>query len=128
MIPWIPEAMAAAGMAAGLMAGLLCVWLDQRGRTARRREMVELRVELGRVRVDSLAEIGRLRKDLEEWKRESQASVEFCEGRLSVTVRSRAMRMLRAGIAPETAAVELGMARSEVELLREVAGALVRRE
>jgi hypothetical protein len=128
MIPWIPEAMAAAGMAAGLMAGLLCVWLDQRARSAWRRESAELRAELGRVRVDSLAEIGRLGKEVEVWKRESQSGAEFCEGRLSATSRSRAMRMLRAGIAPETAAVELGMARSEVELLREVAGALVGRE
>jgi hypothetical protein len=128
MIPWIPEAMAAAGMGAGLMAGVLCVWLDQRARSAWRRETAALRAELGRVRVDSLAEIGRVGKDLEEWKCGSQASAEFCEGRLSVTARSRAMRMLRAGIAPEAAAVELGMARSEVELLKEVAGALVGRE
>jgi hypothetical protein len=127
MIPWIPEAMAAAGMAAGLMAGLLCVWLYQRSRTAWRREAAELRSELGRVRVDSLAEIGRLGKEIEDWKRESQAGAEFCEGRLSATARSRAMRMLRAGIAPETAASELGMARSEVQLLKEVAGALLER-
>ncbi len=127
MIPWIPEAMAAAGMAAGLMAGALCVWLYQRSRTAWRREAAELRAELGRVRVDSLAEIGRLGKEIEEWKRESQAGAEFCEGRINVTVRSRAMRMLRAGIAPETAAAELGMAQSEVRLLKEVAGALLER-
>jgi hypothetical protein len=37
------------------------------------------------------------------------------------------MRMLRAGIAPETAAAELGMARSEVRLLKEVAAALLER-
>lgn len=124
MIPWIPEAMAAAGMAAGLMAGALCVWLHQRGQ----RQVSELRAELVRVRVEGLAEIGRVGKEIEEWKRESRVSAEFCEGRLSVTARSRAMRMLRAGIAPEAAAVELGMARSEVQLLKEVAGALVGRE
>jgi hypothetical protein len=87
----------------------------------------ELRGELGRVRVDCLAEIGRIRKELEERYVESQATAELCEGRLSVAGRSRAMRMLRAGIAPETAAAELGMARSEVRLLKEVAGALLER-
>jgi hypothetical protein len=116
MIPWIPGAMAAAGMAAGLMAGALCVWLDQRSRSAWRREIAEMRAEMGRVR-----------KDVEAWQLQSQATAELCEGRLSVPGRSRAMRMLRAGIAPETAAVELGMARSEVELLKEVAGALLER-
>jgi hypothetical protein len=90
--------------------------------------LAELRAELDRVRVGSLGEIGRVEKDLEEWKRESQASAELCEGRLSVAMRSRALRMLRAGIAPETAAAELGMPRSEVRLLKEVAGALVGRE
>lgn len=128
MIPWIPEAMAAAGMAAGLMAGALCVWLHQRSRSVQRREFAELRAELERVRVDGLAEIGRVGKEIEEWERGPQAAVELYEGRLSATARSRAMRMLRAGIAPETAAAELGMARSEVQLLREVAGALVGRE
>jgi hypothetical protein len=120
MTPWILEAMAA-GMAAGLMAGALCVWLDGRRRSACRREMAELRTEC-------LAERGRLEKAIEEWRRESQATAEFCEGRLSAPARSRAMRMLRAGIAPETAAAELGIARSEVELMRAVAGALTGRE
>ena len=127
MIPWIPEAMAAAGMAAVLRAGLRCVWLCQRSRSAWRSEVSVLWAELGRVRVDSLAEIGRLGKEIEAWKRESQAGAEFCEGQLSATARSRAMRMLRAGIAPEAAASELGMARSEVELLKEVAVALLER-
>jgi hypothetical protein len=115
--------MAATGMAAGLMAGALCIWLNQRAR----REIARLRAELDRVRVDGLAEIGCVRKEFAAWQVESQASAEFCEGRLSAAGRSRAMRMLRAGIAPETAAVELGMARSEVRLLKEVAGALVGR-
>jgi len=121
--PWIPEAMATAGMAVGLMAGVLCVWLHQR----RRREIAQLRGELERVRVDCLAGIGRVRKEFEERQLESQATAEFCEGRLSVGGRSRVMRMLRAGIAPETAAAELGMARSEVRLLKEVAAALLER-
>jgi hypothetical protein len=128
MMPWIPGAMAAAGLAAGLMAGMLCVWLYQRGRSARRAGVEELRGELGRVRVDCLAEVGRIRKELEERYVESQATAELCEGRLSGAGRSRAMRMLRAGIAPETAAAELGIARSEVELMRAVAGALTGRE
>jgi hypothetical protein len=117
MIPWIPEAMAAAGMAAGSIAGALCVWLHRRGQALWRRETAELRA-------DCLAQMARVEKEIEEWRRESQASAEFCEVRLSAPARSRALRMIRAGIAPETAAAELGMARSEVELLREVAGAL----
>ncbi|HEU5022932.1 MAG TPA: hypothetical protein VFT60_13620 [Bryobacteraceae bacterium] len=127
MIPWIPEAIAATGAAAGLLAGVLCVWLNQRTRAEQRREIAELRAELHRVRVESLGEMERVAKDLETWKCESQAATEFYEGRLSVTARSRVLRMLRAGIAPEAAAAELGMARSEVQLLKEVAGALAER-
>lgn len=114
----------ATAVAAGLIAGVLCVWLHGRAR----REIAGLREELERVRVSAAVETARVGKDLEEWKRESQASAELCEGRLSVAMRSRALRMLRAGIAPETAAAEMGMSRSEVRLLKEVAGVLVGRE
>jgi hypothetical protein len=127
MIAWIPGAIAATGAAAGLMAGALCVWLNQRARCERRREIAELRAEVERLRVESFGEIGRLAKGLETWKSESQGAAEFYEGQLSVTARSRVLRMLRAGIAPEAAAAELGMAGSEVRLLKEVAGALAGR-
>jgi hypothetical protein len=123
----IAEAMAAAGLAAGLLAGAMSVWLHQRGRMAGRRELEALRAELARVRVDSLAELGRLGEEFEGWKRDSQRGVELCEGQLSVTARSRALRMLRAGVAADAVAGELGMGRSEVELLRDGAGVLAGR-
>ena len=44
------------------------------------------------------------------------------DGRLGMPAGSRALRMLRSGMAAETTAVELGLARSEVQLLEKVAG------
>jgi hypothetical protein len=137
-VPGIPEAsgaigavgvIAAIGAAAGLMVGTASVWLHRRARSAWRRDMGELRLEMERVRVACLAEAGRARKEIEEWKRELPANTELvCDGRLSATTRSRAMRMLRAGATPAGAAAELGIARSEVRLLQEVAAALTQGE
>ena len=66
----------------------------------------------------------------EIWHRgkNSQASLELLrDGRLGAPVRARALGMLRSGMAADTAAVELGLARNEVRLLEKVAGVLAPR-
>lgn len=129
MVPGIPEAIGATGAAAGLMAGMLSVWLHRRARSAWRLEAEELRAEMLRIRGECLAEAGRVGNEFEAWKRETQMAADaVCDGRLSASVRSRAMRMLRAGVTPAAAAAELGLARSEVRLLQEVTAALTGRE
>jgi hypothetical protein len=128
-IPGIPEAIGATGAAAGLMAGMLSVWLHRRTVAAWRREAAVWRREVEELRAACFAETARVGKELEAWKRESQAAADaVCDGRLSASTRSRAMRMLRAGVTPAAAAAELGIARSEARLLKEVAAALTGRE
>lgn len=46
------------------------------------------------------------------------------DGRISRSSRSEALRLLRSGMAPETAATTLGMPRNDLELLSKVAGIL----
>lgn len=82
--------------------------------------MGQLRADMEHGRVELLGEIGRLNARLEEVKRESQAA-------MSLPARSRAMRMLRTGMSPDTAALESGMPRSEIRLLQKIAFALGRK-
>lgn len=57
-----------------------------------------------------------------------QASLELLrDGRLGLPVRSRALKMLRSGVAADTAAMELGLPKNEVRLLAKVAAILASR-
>lgn len=114
--------------AAGLGAAMVSLMLQIRARWMRVREREEVREEIEDVRAECRMEIGRLTENLEESKRQSQASMELLrEGQLTVPARARALRMLRSGKLPEAVAAELGMARNEARLLQKVAAALAPR-
>ena len=52
----------------------------------------------------------------------AQSSAELLQdGRLSLPARPRALRMIRSGMAPDSIAAELGLARAEMRLLAKVA-------
>src|SRR5882762_2146495 len=93
--------------AAGLLMGLVSLGLHLRERKLREREVSQLRGEMEHGRVECLGEIGRLGASIEKSKQESQASAELLhDGRMSLPARARAIRMLRSGMSPETAAAE----------------------
>jgi hypothetical protein len=65
---------------------------------------------------------------MEESARNAQSNLEMLrDGRLGMPARARALQMLRSGMAAETAAAELGLARNEVQLLAKVAAILTPR-
>ncbi len=77
-----------------------------------------------------------LRAELETHVKESLAAFEaamsapdhaLAAGRLSRSSRSEALRLLRSGIAPETAASTLGMPKNDIELLAKVSSVLTAR-
>jgi len=120
----IPEAIAGAGV----LTALLSLALNRRQGREFRREIVKLRGEMARGDRDCSEQISRLGETLETSKRNAQASLELLrDGRLSLPARARAFRMLRSGMAAETAATELGMARNDVRLLEKIAGVLAPR-
>ena len=114
--------------AAGLIAGILSVFLGWRQRCAQGRDTRHLREELDRGRRECLRQIGQLRTEMEESEKNAQSNVELLrDGRLGMPARARALQMLRSGMAAETAAAELGLARNEVQLLAKVAAILMPR-
>lgn len=120
----IPEAVAGAGA----LTGLLSLALNRRQGRVFRREIAKLRDEMDRGHRESLERVSLVGEALETSERNAQSSLELLrDGRVSLPARARAFRMLRSGMAAETAATELGMARNEVRLLEKVAGVLALR-
>ncbi len=124
MIITVSDAINGGALAVGLFS---LVW-NLRLRSDNKRATNALRTEMNRAHIDCVAQIGRVAEDLATAERNAQSSLELLrDGRLAVPARSRALRMLRSGMSPETAASELGMARNEVSLLQKVAIALAPR-
>jgi len=125
----ITEAVAAAG----LLIGMVSLPMNWRLRILRRRDMSAMREmqkslqesareAMERGQQQCLAEIAEVRETLAEAEKNAQANLErLRDGRLGMPSRARALRMLRSGMAAETTAVELGLARNEVQLLEKVA-------
>ncbi|MGD1070105.1 MAG: hypothetical protein ABSB15_08180 [Bryobacteraceae bacterium] len=68
-----------------------------------------------------LDEIAGLRRDFAALELNMQNRNEILrEGRLNRTGRAQAMRLLRSGVSPDTAAATLGVARREIKLLATV--------
>ncbi len=124
MIVGLWDVVGSAGFVLGF-AGLVVSWLQARGRN---RDLVCLRAEMDRERVECLTRLDSLALDLKTAEASAQSSLELLrDGRLSLPARARALQMLRSGVSAETAAGELGMARSEVRLLQKVAAVLAMR-
>lgn len=120
------ETLAACGSGvAGCAAVLLSLVQVRRCRNAFRREAASLRDESETRHKECLRQLAALAERAEESGCGSPASPELLrDGRMGIPARSGALRMLRSGMAPDTVAVELGMAKAEVRLLGKV-GALL---
>jgi len=122
----IPEAGVAAG-AGGFLIAVLSLILILRQRAAQARDNVRLReaVELSLERAVEAGQQECLRQIQTIADKTAQASLELLrDGRLGMPARARALRMLRSGMAPDTAAAELGLPKNEVRLLAKVSGIL----
>ena len=72
-----------------------------------------------------MRQIQAIAEDLTASDKTAQASLEMLrDGRLGMPARARALRMLRSGMAADTAATELGLPKNEVRLLAKVSGIL----
>jgi hypothetical protein len=113
---------------AGLTTGMLSLILNWRQRSRQSREVRCLRLEIDRSHQECLGQISRVSESIEVSEKNTQSSMDLLrDGRLSMPARARALRMLRTGMAAETTATELGMARNEVRLLEKVAAVLMPR-
>ena len=120
----VAEAVAGAGLFVGAI-GLFACW---RQKIAARRDIAGVRQEIEQNNRGCLLQMESLGQDLEASKRDAQISLELLrDGRLGMPARARALGMLRAGLAAETAAAELGIPRNEVQLLAKVAALLAPR-
>lgn len=121
----ITQCVAAAGLLAGFVSLFVSLLLNRRQCIRRAREIELLRstlteaMEHGRQRCqEGIAEV---RETLAEAEKNGQANLDLLrDGRLGMPARARALRMLRSGMAAETTAMELGLARNEVQLLEKV--------
>jgi len=108
--------------AAGLLAtifGLILIWHQ---RCVQARHGIRLRDDMERNDRECRRQIDLLRETLATSESNAQASLELLrDGRLGMAARARALRMLRSGMAADTAAAELGLARNEIRLLEKVA-------
>jgi len=113
----------------GLFAAIVSLVQNWRHGYAQRRRSECQRDEMDHIYRDCLRRIGAVAEKLETSRKNAQSSVELLrDGRLGMPARARALRMLRSGVAADTAAVELGLARSEVRLLGKVAIVLAPRD
>jgi hypothetical protein len=124
----ITEAVAAAGLLAGIVS-LLVSWRQGCLRARELRDTREIwasretrvREDMERGHRQCLGEIAVIRETLAEAEKNAQVNLDLLrDGRLGMPARARALRMLRSGMAAETTAVELGLARNEVQLLEKV--------
>jgi hypothetical protein len=118
--------------AAGLLAGIVSLLVNWRQGCLRARELRDtreiqvslqesLRQDMERGHRQCLGEIAEVRETVAETEKNAQVNLELLrDGQLGMPARARALRMLRSGMAAETTAVELGLARNEVQLLEKV--------
>lgn len=118
---FVTIATVAAVAAAGFLAGIVSLVLNWLQGSAHARRVERLRDELDRSYRDCVRRIGVVGDSLETSEKNAQSSLELLrDGRLGMAARARALRMLRSGVAADTAAAELGLGRNEVRLLEKV--------
>lgn len=128
----ITNGVAAAGLLAGIVS-LLVSWRQSCLRARELRETRSIQISMQETLEKSLredmecghrqcrGEIAEIRETLVEAEKNAQVNLGLLrDGRLGMPARARALRMLRSGMAVETTAVELGLARNEVQLLEKV--------
>ena len=113
---------------AGLLSGIAGLFLSWRQRTAQRRDAACLRNDIH----SGLRECQRQMKDLTTELDASELNAQLRpellrDGRIGAPARSRALGLLRSGVSPDTAAVELGLAKTEVRLLAKIGAVLAPR-
>lgn len=113
----------------GLLTAVVSLVLILRQRSSQARESMRLREALEqaqeKAQQECLRQIQTIGEDLAASEKTAQASLEMLrDGRLGMPARARALRMLRSGMAADTAATELGLGKNEVRLLAKVSGLL----
>lgn len=111
---------AAPGFALGIVAMILAARASRRQRTALEHLREELLVMMSQHRTeyrDSLDEMGRAIAFQEESARQTE---EALRERLTPSLRSRAIQLLRSGLSADSAASTLGMPRSDLRLIAAV--------
>jgi hypothetical protein len=113
--------------AAGLLAGIISMFLSGRQRSVERQSTARFLVEMDRCHEECLRQIGQVADEFAASQRAAQSSAELLnDGRLAVSERTRALRMLRSGKATDTTAREMRLGRREVELLAKVSTLLAK--
>ena len=105
---------------------LVFLWLQHRRamEDARRRDE-RFSEEIGKQESACSERVAELKRDLKTLEMNMQTAEEVLrDGRLSRSSRSQAMRLLRSGVTPETAASTLGVAKNEMRLLARVSAIL----
>jgi hypothetical protein len=105
----------------GLAAGLAALWRSGRSAGGWREDAGRLRAEAEQASQATAAELRKVQELVASLEAGMVRSRECLrDGRLSVSSRSQALQMLRAGAAPEAVASGLGIASSEAKLLARV--------
>jgi hypothetical protein len=111
---------------AGCLATVFCLLSLRKSRAAFLMESERLREAHDRALSTCSAQKDELRREFARLALSMQNTEELVtDGRLSRTKRAQALRLLRTGVAPATAASTLGMARHEMELLSKVSFTLL---
>jgi hypothetical protein len=117
----MPDAASMVGLA-GCLAALFSLLALRRYHAIASCESARLRCEFERLEALCRGQTDSLRRDFTALELSMQNTDEILrEGRLYGTSRAQAMRLLRSGMSPDTAAATLGMAQREVKLLAAVA-------
>jgi hypothetical protein len=113
IMPW-------AGALIGLAAGVVCLLSMRRHKVQLEQTSEELHILLRQHQTEYLDEIGQVGRAVTFLEQSAQNTEEVIRGRLTTSLRSQAMQLLRAGTAAENAAVRLGIARRDMRLIARV--------
>jgi hypothetical protein len=109
----------------GITAIVRILTVTRADRERRARESIELRAAMETHKADHAAQLAELYRNIEILSAGMPQTDELLrEGRLNLSARAQALQMLRAGISPDTAAQNLGIASRDVRLLARVSTVL----
>ena len=100
----------------------IALWeIARRHRRSNDSDLARIREVIDSNRTSCVEDCGALSRNLEALQASMQTADDLLRGgRLSNSCRAQALQLLRAGIAPDTAAATLGLARVEMRLLAKV--------
>lgn len=116
---WLSVAASVAGVA-GMMCGIAALVAIRacQGRLHEAKE--EFQIMMSQQQTEYRDGIGEVSQTVEFLEHSTHSVEDALSGRLTNSVRSQAMQLLRAGIPPDKAAASLGMGRSEMRLISRV--------